>query len=164
MKIKFLSGPRKGQIEHAPRSQEVKLLVDAGLIEIVDDTPEPRIPDKDDVIPPKPSRGWKAGTFLYGDERKPAIIFHDGQGGKLVFDGPPAPQRRWSGEEQRYIMAASDCPAAVIAEFHTLAGNHKLAARAREQADRDALQAAREAQARRKDAECNAAVIARLSR
>jgi hypothetical protein len=34
MKIKFVSGPRKGEEGHAPRSQETQLLVDAGIIEI----------------------------------------------------------------------------------------------------------------------------------
>lgn len=35
MKIKFLSGPRTGQIDHAPNTQEMQLLVKAGLIEII---------------------------------------------------------------------------------------------------------------------------------
>ena len=35
MKIKFLSGPRSGQIDHAPNSQEIQLLAKAGIIEII---------------------------------------------------------------------------------------------------------------------------------
>lgn len=35
MKIKFLSGPRTGQIDHAPNTQEMQLLAKAGLIEII---------------------------------------------------------------------------------------------------------------------------------
>lgn len=35
MKIKFLSGPRTGQIDHAPNSQEIQLLAKAGIIEII---------------------------------------------------------------------------------------------------------------------------------
>jgi hypothetical protein len=35
VKIKFLSGPRQGEISHAPYSQEVQLLASAGLIEII---------------------------------------------------------------------------------------------------------------------------------
>jgi hypothetical protein len=35
MKIKFLSGPRAGQIDHAPISQETDLLVKAGIIEVI---------------------------------------------------------------------------------------------------------------------------------
>jgi hypothetical protein len=35
MRIKFLSGPKSGQISHAPRSQETQLLIDAGVIEVV---------------------------------------------------------------------------------------------------------------------------------
>jgi len=39
MRVKFLSGPRKGEITHAPRSQETDLLINAGLIERVPDEP-----------------------------------------------------------------------------------------------------------------------------
>ena len=35
MKIKFLSGPRTGQFDHAPNTQETQLLVKAGIIEII---------------------------------------------------------------------------------------------------------------------------------
>jgi hypothetical protein len=35
VKIKFLSGPRSGQIDHAPNSQEIQLLAKAGIIEII---------------------------------------------------------------------------------------------------------------------------------
>jgi hypothetical protein len=35
MKIRFLSGPRAGQIDHAPNSQEMQLMAKAGLIEIL---------------------------------------------------------------------------------------------------------------------------------
>jgi hypothetical protein len=35
MKIKFLSGPCTGQIDHAPNSQEIQLLAKAGIIEII---------------------------------------------------------------------------------------------------------------------------------
>jgi hypothetical protein len=35
MKIKFLSGPRAGQTEHVPNSQEYQVMASAGLIEIV---------------------------------------------------------------------------------------------------------------------------------
>jgi hypothetical protein len=35
MKIKFLSGPRTGQTDHAPNTQETQLLAKAGIIEII---------------------------------------------------------------------------------------------------------------------------------
>jgi hypothetical protein len=35
MKIKYLSGPRAGQTEHVPNSQEFQVLAKAGIIEIV---------------------------------------------------------------------------------------------------------------------------------
>jgi len=35
LKIKFLSGPRTGQTDHAPNSQEIQLLAKAGIIEII---------------------------------------------------------------------------------------------------------------------------------
>lgn len=35
MKIKFLTGPKAGQISHAPHSQEIQLLAAAGILEII---------------------------------------------------------------------------------------------------------------------------------
>ena len=163
MKIEFLSGPRKGEIDHAPRGQQTQLLIDVGLIKVIDDTPEPRIPSKDDVIPPMPPAGWELG--LWGDERKPAIIRHDGFGGKTVYLGPPV-ERRWVEVREgdvlgRYVNVSVECPAEVLAKFHALAGNVKEAAAAREKADHEALEAAREATRRSKGG--NLAAIARLT-
>ncbi len=39
MRIKFLSGPRAGEVSHAERTQSTQLLIDAGLIEVVNDAP-----------------------------------------------------------------------------------------------------------------------------
>jgi hypothetical protein len=41
MKIRFLSGPNAGRVDHAPQSQETELLIKAGVVEIVTDTPKP---------------------------------------------------------------------------------------------------------------------------
>ena len=41
MRIKFLSGPRKGETTHAPTNQNTQLLVDAGLAEVVPPEPLP---------------------------------------------------------------------------------------------------------------------------
>jgi hypothetical protein len=35
MKIRFLTGDKKGQISHAPVNQNTQLMVDAGLIEVL---------------------------------------------------------------------------------------------------------------------------------
>lgn len=47
MKIKFLSGPKAGQVSHAPYSQQTQLMIDAGLIEVI-------------PMPPYGSAGWLA--------------------------------------------------------------------------------------------------------
>lgn len=44
MKIRFLSGPNAGKIDHAPVSQETDLLIKAGLVEVINDSAEPLPP------------------------------------------------------------------------------------------------------------------------
>lgn len=39
MRIKFLSGPNAGKVEHAPRNQSTDLLIKAGLCEVIPDEP-----------------------------------------------------------------------------------------------------------------------------
>jgi len=55
MRIRFLSGPRKGETTHAPTNQNTQLLVDAGLAEVV--PPEP--------LPPA-TVGWAVKFDTYG--------------------------------------------------------------------------------------------------
>jgi hypothetical protein len=165
MLIEFLPpSPKAGIQEHVSRETAAALFA-AGFAKAVQMRDEDRIPSKDDVIPPKPPRGWEAGFFMWGAEKVLSIIFHDGQGGKMVYDGPPAPSRRWSAAEQRHVMVPADCPAEVIAQFHTLAGNEKEAAAAREKAERETRRNAEEAVARNKPGRYDAQVLAaRLSR
>jgi hypothetical protein len=57
MLIRFLTGPRMGQTDHAEKSQTTKLLIDAGMIEVVE--------------PPAPERArpkWHVGTTHFGDK------------------------------------------------------------------------------------------------
>jgi len=159
MFVEFLEpSPKAGLKEHVSRETAAALIA-AGFAKAVPISDSDRVPDKDDVIPPLHARGWEAGWFQWGDERKPVIIFWDGGSGKTVYDGPPPAQRRWTGE--KYEFVSSDCPTEVIVQFHTLAGNQKEAAKAREEAEREALRNAQEASERSKRG--NLAAIARLT-
>ena len=50
MKIRFLSGPNAGKIDHAPISQETDLLIKAGLVEVVHEEPAPPAPPSFGVL------------------------------------------------------------------------------------------------------------------
>ena len=55
MQIRFLTGPRKGQTDHAERSPQTKLMIDAGMIEVVPPPPP---------APLKPT--WSVGPNDHG--------------------------------------------------------------------------------------------------
>jgi hypothetical protein len=169
MFIEFLPPSPKAGIKEHVSIETGKALIAAGFARLTRVSDADHVPDKDDVIPPKPPRGWETGFITWGDERKLVIIFHDGQGGRMVYDGPPV-EKRWvdareNGRLGHYVNVAIECPADVIAQFHTLAGNHKEAVIAREKAEREALQNAREAADRNKHGRFDAQVLAaRLSK
>jgi len=60
MKIKFLSGPRAGQTEHVPNSQQYQVMVSAGLIEIVE-------------MPATHSAGWLAERIEQSRAAEPKL-------------------------------------------------------------------------------------------
>jgi hypothetical protein len=60
MKIKFLSGPRAGQTEHVPNSQQYQVMVSAGLIEIVE-------------MPAAHSAGWLAERIEQSRAAEPKL-------------------------------------------------------------------------------------------
>lgn len=103
MKIRFLSGPRAGQIDHAPLSQETDLLVKAGLIEVI---PYKDFRDRLAETMPKPttplSTGWGV-QHVTASERQPrnVIIVKTAPNGDVTFyDAPP-----------------KDCPPAIVARY-----------------------------------------------
>jgi len=162
MKIIYKFGPHAGEISHCPRSQEIDVLLKAGIIEEVPltDAEQAALPAmREHTIPAMPPAGWQVARITWGDEQKLVIVKHDGLGGRFAYDGPPPAQRRWDGE--KYVYVPTDCPASVIAEYHALAGNAKEAAKAREQAAREARLNAEEAVARNKGG--NLAAIARMT-
>jgi hypothetical protein len=72
MLVKFLSGPRKGEISHAPRTQQTQLLIDAGLCEAIPEKYSPSM-----LRPPTPAESaamnaelskvsWGVGTLPSG--------------------------------------------------------------------------------------------------
>jgi hypothetical protein len=105
MKIRFLSGPRTGQIDHSPNSQEMQLLAKAGIIEII-----PYRDFRERLAAEATSQ--TAGSFqnVSVDEewgfdgsctqfRQPVIIFKRGSE-TLIYDGP-----------------TKNCPATIASQF-----------------------------------------------
>ena len=138
MKVIYKFGPRTGEVAHVPKSQEIQVLLNAGIIEEIPLTDADRVPDKDDVMPPRPPRGWEVA--LWGDEKKPVIIFQDGAFGKTVYEGVPGATRRWSAAEQRHVMVPSDCPVDVVEKFLALTAETEKSAREQAAAYRKALE------------------------
>lgn len=74
MRIKFLSGPRAGEISHAERTQSTQLLIDAGLIEVVND-----------ALPAPPVPQWLVSIGMSGNAHVRCNI-----GPRVeIYDGPP---------------------------------------------------------------------------
>lgn len=129
--------PKAGVREHVSREVAAALIA-AGFATAVPIKDEDRVPDKDDVMPPRPPKGWEVA--LRGDEKKPVIIFHDGIFGKTVYEGVPGSQRRWSAAEQRHVMVPSDCPVEVVEKFLALTAATEANAREQAAAYRKALE------------------------
>lgn len=163
MKILYKFGPKAGTIDHAPRTQEIQVLINAGIIEVVDDTPEPPSAAllAQHTIAPHVEAGWRVENFQYGNERKLVIVNHDAVGGRTVYDGVPGPRLVWSAEKQERVWEPSSCPASVVAEFLQLSGREKEAAKFREDAAREARRNAEQASEGSKRG--NALAVARLT-
>jgi hypothetical protein len=121
MKIRFLTGDKKGQISHAPVNQNTQLLVDAGLIEVIPykDYRE-RLKDEmaqQQKTAPAPVACWGVQHVMAPGSENPrsVIITKEFLGEKTFFDAPP-----------------KDCPPAIVAKF-----NKELAVYAQIRADRE---------------------------
>ncbi len=119
MLCKILRGEKYGQQIHLPKSQEVQLAVLLGDIEVIDD---------DNPAPPPQThqpKGWRIETSGLAND-KFVIAYHDGSGGVMKYERPPAPTRqyRWDPETQTesYVMIESDCPKELIEQFLVLTG------------------------------------------
>lgn len=80
MQVKFLSGPRAGQIAHVERSQSTQLLIDAGMLEVIPDAP----PALHFGIGTAAPSDWLYifGTFLHRTE----VYAGPPEGAKAFFD------------------------------------------------------------------------------
>jgi hypothetical protein len=118
MRIRFLSGPKTGEVRHAEKSQATQLLVDAGLVEVVDDLRESRGAHPQDTVPTYyATPEWS--TFRHHTSGN-IIIVRKYMTETLFFSGPPDPNK-W------------DCPPAVVAQFNALTQRGVDIARATEQ-------------------------------
>lgn len=164
MYIEFLApSPKAGQKEHQSREVAAALIA-AGFAKPVEGYKEPVDPVAlaAHTIPPAPPRGWVLSHMAYGDEpQKLVIVFHDGFGGKQVYDNVPGPRRQWNGVKEGYEMVPSDCPQEIVVQFLQLSGREKEAAKIREEAAREARRNAEEAVALNKGG--NRAAIARMT-
>jgi hypothetical protein len=92
MKIKFLSGPRAGQFDHAPISQETDLLVKAGLIEVI---PYKNYQERLADTMSKPATAsvvsWGVRHCLQPGESQPrrAVVIKTVNGEQTIYDAPP---------------------------------------------------------------------------
>jgi hypothetical protein len=107
MRIKFLTGPKAGQVDHVPNSQEFQVLASAGLIEILPykDFRE-RLNDEMAAMP-KPTTPlvttWGVRHVTAPGDLQPRnviVVKTTPTGDVTFFDGPPA-----------------GCPPEVVAKF-----------------------------------------------
>jgi hypothetical protein len=102
MKIIYKTGPRAGQVDHVPNSQEFQVLASAGLIEIV---PYKTYQERLAAEMPKataPVVGWGVQHNATGGEQqlRSVTLIKTVNGDQTIYDAPPA-----------------DCPPDVIAKF-----------------------------------------------
>ena len=103
MKIKYLTGPKAGQVDHVPNSQEFQVLAAAGLIEIV---PYKNYQERLAAEMPKPTPAtsvqWGVRHNQAGGENQPrsVTLIKTVNGDQTFYDAPP-----------------KDCPADVVAKF-----------------------------------------------
>jgi|SRR5579884_807432 len=139
MLCRLLRGQKYGQQIHLPKSQETNLLILLGDIEVIDDD-NPAPPPETQHL----SKGWRIETSGLAND-KYVIAYHDGSGGVMKYERPPAPTRqyRWDPETQTesYVMIESDCPKELIEQFLVLTGGapDALTAQARREAQAEKL-------------------------
>jgi hypothetical protein len=106
MRIKYLSGPKSGQFDHVPNSQEFQVLASAGLIEIFPykDFRE-RLKDEMAAIPkPAQTASWGIHRVVIASReanpRSVLVVKTAANGDQTFYDAPPA-----------------DCPPAIAERF-----------------------------------------------
>lgn len=106
MKIIYKFGPRAGETAHVPRSQEIQVLLNAGIIEEVPLTDGERaevVQSAGHTIPPNFSTPvWSVETSPHTGTLLVARRFRNET---TLFDGPPD-RKQWP-----------DCPETLAAEF-----------------------------------------------
>jgi hypothetical protein len=74
MKVQFLTGPRAGEITHVPRNATTQLLIDAGMVKELPETPAPVVPV------------WYIGTGVHSGRAH--VRLQIGNRAE-IYDGPP---------------------------------------------------------------------------
>jgi hypothetical protein len=108
MRIKYLSGPKSGQFDHVPNSQEFQVLASAGLIEILPykDFRE-RLKDEMAAMPKAVvTVSWGVRHVTAPGELQPRNVIVV----KTVNTGDRC-------DETTYAGPPADCPPAVVAKF-----------------------------------------------
>ena len=117
MKIKFLTGPKQGQIDHAPDSQETLLLVKAGIIEIIPYKGfRERLADEEKLrqaAQPAPVAQWSIQESVSSGGK--ILVIKTYLGEITYFDAPPkdcppAVVKRWKEKVDLERSLAADQP------------------------------------------------------
>ena len=108
MKIRFLTGDKKGQIAHAPVNQNTQLMVDAGLIEVLPwKNYQERLAAEMAALPkPVVTVSWGVRHVTAPGELQPRNVIVV----KTVNTGDRC-------DETTYAGPPADCPPAVVAKF-----------------------------------------------
>jgi hypothetical protein len=107
VKIRFLSGPKKGEVTHAPVTQQTQLLVDAGLVEVI--PPEP-------LAPAVVSWGTKFDSF-----GNPMLIGNCSRAcGVHRFMGRPENAHKWPFQHSCGAPAPTPVPPEVVQQYRKL--------------------------------------------
>lgn len=85
MKVRFVSGPRAGQTTHVQRDRFSDLLLQAGVLELVEED-QPRVPTPDRSVPMHNVPKWGLKTDLEGNV---IAIQADWMRGTYFYNGSP---------------------------------------------------------------------------
>jgi hypothetical protein len=102
MKIRFLTGPRAGQIDHSRNSQEAELLVKAGIIEVI---PYKNFQERLAAESPKPAAAPVVSWGVHHNQTENSIA------SRVTVS------KTVNGETTIYSAPPKDCPADVIVKF-----------------------------------------------
>ena len=120
MRVKFVCGPRAGEIVHAPHSQEIQIMAACGFVEIL---PELKRGTNEylaerGALSPAPSIPVEWGVT--GDSYRQTAVVKKRGSETTYYDSPPA-----------------DCPASVAARFHEMKRDPEAAAAVLDEARRN---------------------------